>query len=112
MTAESRNELDREDEWVLGALARVPTHVVYRDFVNETVVLNLATGTYHGLNRVAGLMLAALDSASSVHEAAARLAEENGWDSDRVLRDMTELCRKLLDVGLIELKTEAPRAAD
>lgn len=36
---------------ILDSQARVPRHVVYRDFVNETVVLNLETGTYHGLNR-------------------------------------------------------------
>ncbi len=36
---------------------RIPHHVVFRHFVNETVVLNLQTGKYHGLNRTAGRML-------------------------------------------------------
>ena len=31
-------------------VVRVPEHVVYRDFAEQTVVLNLRTGRYHGLN--------------------------------------------------------------
>ena len=34
-----------------------PQHVVYRSFPSETVVLNLQTGSYHGLNATAGRML-------------------------------------------------------
>ena len=30
--------------------ARIPQHVVFRGFATETVVLNLETGKYHGLN--------------------------------------------------------------
>ena len=54
-------KLSRED--ILSARPAVPDHVVYREFVNETVVLNLETGTYHGLNPSGGRMLEALGSA-------------------------------------------------
>ena len=33
---------------------RVPRHVVHRDFPAQTVILNLETGKYHGLNPTAG----------------------------------------------------------
>ena len=33
---------------------KLPQHVVYRDFVSETVLLNIQTGKYHGLNPTAG----------------------------------------------------------
>ena len=39
----------------------VPQHVVYRSFPTETVVLNLNTGKYHGLNATAGRMLDELE---------------------------------------------------
>lgn len=39
---------------LLAARPPVPDHVVYRAFVDETVVLNLDTGRYHGLNAVGG----------------------------------------------------------
>ena len=71
------------------ARVRVPEHVVFRSFAAETVVLNLDTGLYHGLNRTAGLLLERLDVGRSV-------AEE-------VERDCVELCRELHERGLIEL---------
>lgn len=92
-----------QDSAILEGSARIPGHVVYRDFVRETVVLNLETGTYHGLNRTAGAMLTALDSAPSVREAAERLAAENQWDLATVERDIVALCRTLSESGLIEL---------
>ena len=41
-------------------MVRVPDHVVYRDFAEQTVVLNLRTGRYHGLNETSSQMLDAL----------------------------------------------------
>ncbi len=46
---------------VLAATARMPAHVVYREFPAEVVLLNLQTGRYHGLNPTAGRMLRALE---------------------------------------------------
>jgi Coenzyme PQQ synthesis protein D (PqqD) len=100
---ESVTVADAQDAVILDGQARIPQHVVFRDFVNETVVLNLETGTYHGLNRTAGLMLTALDRAASVRQAATSLAQENGWDLDVVERDIVELCQTLLKSGLIEV---------
>lgn len=86
---------------ILDARVHVPQHVVYRDFVNETVVLNLETGTYHGLNRTAGLMLTTMERERSVREAAVKVAEDNGWDLATVESDIVDLCRTLAESGLI-----------
>jgi len=59
-----KNGIDNDN--LLGACLRLPEHVVHRSFVAETVVLNLQTGRYHGLNPVGGRMLDALNGASSV----------------------------------------------
>jgi Coenzyme PQQ synthesis protein D (PqqD) len=63
---------------LLGRKALVPSHVVYRDFVTETVVLNLETGEYHGLNRTGGLILAVLERAETIGAAARTLADQYG----------------------------------
>ena len=103
------SETDRADDHsLLDARGRVPQHVVYRDFVNETVVLNLTTGTYHGLNPTAGRMLQAIERAESLREAAARLALDHAWDLPTLERDIVELCRTLADSGLLELVPNAP----
>jgi hypothetical protein len=87
----------------LTSRVRVPQHVVYRRLPTETVVFNLQTGKYHGLNATAGSMLEALERASSVHEAAAAVAGEYAQPQAVVERDMCELCDGLRARGLIEL---------
>src|SRR5664280_2246653 len=85
----------------------VPEHVVYRSFPSETVVLNLQTGRYHGLNVTAGSMLKALEQTSCVREAAATVAGEYAQPPASVEQDMCELCNALLARGLIELNDKS-----
>jgi hypothetical protein len=82
---------------------KVPQHVVYRSFPSESVVLNLETGRYHGLNATAGAMLEALEKASCISEAAAALADRYTQPPELVERDIFELCTLLLERGLIEV---------
>jgi len=82
----------------------VPDHVVYRDFAEQTVALNLQTGRYHGLNATAGAMLAALRDAPSVAAAAKRLAPEWDVSEDVLLGDLVELCDGLERRGLLETR--------
>lgn len=81
---------------------RLPQHVVHRSFVSETVVLNLKTGKYHGLNTTAGKMLDALHEGLTVAETAQRLAAEYEQDAAAIQADVTVLCRGLVDRGLME----------
>ncbi len=89
------------DEELLHARARLPQHVVHRSFVEETVVLNLRTGKYHGLNPTAGRMLDALEAAPTVGDAVPELAAEYGVERERIEADLLELTRGLLERGLI-----------
>lgn len=82
---------------------RVPQHVVYRNFPSETVVLNLHTGRYHGLNSTAGSMLDALALAPCLRAASAVVAERFGEPHEVVEQDMCGLCQLLLDRGLVEI---------
>jgi Coenzyme PQQ synthesis protein D (PqqD) len=88
---------------LLTSRIKVPQHVVYRSFPAETVVLNLQTGKYHGLNATAGGMLEALEQAACVSDAAAAVADSYAQPPATVERDMCELCSALLARGLIEL---------
>ena len=92
-----------DDRALLAGRVRLPEHVVYRDFAAETVVLNLQTGKYHGLNPTAGRMLEALESKESVSQAAAEIASEYGQPIDQVEDDLCALCIDLAERGLIEV---------
>jgi hypothetical protein len=94
---------------LLGSKIKVPQHVVYRSFPSETVVLNLETGKYHGLNATAGQMLEALERSNCVREAAAAVASTYEQEAAVVERDMCELCNVLLARGLVELDGEPAR---
>jgi Coenzyme PQQ synthesis protein D (PqqD) len=86
---------------------RQPKHVVCRAFPSETVVLNLETGTYHGLNPTGGRMLEELNKADSVGAAAAKLAAEFGQSTEVVEHDVYEFCTGLIDRGLLEVEPAA-----
>jgi hypothetical protein len=86
---------------LLGARVRLPQHVVYRKFPTETVLLNLQTGRYHGLNPTAGNMLEELERAASVRDAAAAIAVRYDQLPADVAEDVSELCRLLLERGLL-----------
>jgi hypothetical protein len=89
---------------LLRARVRVPSHVVYRDFGGETVILNLDSGMYHGLNGTAAEMIRALDASTTVEEAVAGLAAEYDQPLERIERDVIGLCGKLLERGLVEVE--------
>jgi Coenzyme PQQ synthesis protein D (PqqD) len=93
----------------LSARVRVAEHVVYRAFPTETVLLNLTSGTYHGLNATAGRMLECVQEGATLGEAAAVLAREYGQPPERVEADVRELCAALAVRGLVELEP-APAA--
>jgi hypothetical protein len=82
---------------------RVPRHVVYRSFPSESVVLNLQTGKYHGLNATAGGMLEALEKAPCVKDAATSLSDRYNQSMEVIEKDIRELCALLLERGLIEV---------
>jgi hypothetical protein len=98
---------------LLAARVRLPQHVVHRSFVAETVVLNLQTGQYHGLNPTAGRMLQALQDAPTVGAAVPELAGEYGVPPEQIERDLLALARALLERGLIEtVDGDGDRGAD
>jgi PqqD family protein of HPr-rel-A system len=86
-----------------GITARIPQHVVYRGFASETVLLNLETGKYHGLNPTGGRMLEVLDKTPDIDEAATKLAAQFGVAQDEIRQDLLQFCEDLAERGLLEL---------
>jgi hypothetical protein len=92
----------RED--ILDSKAVVPEHVVHRAFEAETLLLNLGTGTYHGLDPTGARMLELLgETGGDVRLSIQRLADESGMDADAIEGDLVEFCEELSERGLLEL---------
>jgi len=81
----------------------VPPHVVHRTLVEETVVLNLKTGTYHGMNVSGGRMLELLQENGDFNETVDRLVVEYNETSAKMREDLSAFCGELLQHGLISL---------
>lgn len=88
---------------VLRASVSIPDHVVFRSFVQETVLLNVNTGRYHGVNPTGGRMLEILQQRGSVAAAAEQLAQEYGQPLQEIQRDLCSFCADLAKRGLIEV---------
>lgn len=89
-------------ERLLSSKASIPDHVVFRGFAQETVVLNLLTGKYHGLDPIGGRLIELLPRAATLRAAALQLAQEYNRPAEEVEADVVEFCRDLEERGLVE----------
>jgi hypothetical protein len=88
---------------------RLSENVVFRSFGNETILLNLTTGQYHGLKGTGGRMLELLHETGDLDGVAAQIAREYDHPIDDVRRDLLELRDALVERSLIEV--DPPPAA-
>lgn len=85
----------------------VPAHVVFRDLAMETVLLNIKTGQYHGIDRIGARFFAEMRSGASLRDVAAALATEFGQDIETIRTDLTAFVNQLAKLGLVELVAPA-----
>jgi hypothetical protein len=93
-----------DDVELLSASIQVPNHVAIREFADESVALNLRSGSYHGLNTVAARMLERLREVEIPRDAVDSLAEEFGEQRAVIEHDLANLLRGLIERGLVEVR--------
>jgi Coenzyme PQQ synthesis protein D (PqqD) len=93
--------MNRPAASILDRRAELPEHVVWRAFDKQTVLLNLQSGNYHGLNQVAMRMLEASTQAPTPREVVADLAAEFKQPESVIENDLAELLQGLADRGLV-----------
>lgn len=88
----------------MSAVVRVPEHVVHRAFEAETLLLNLQSGQYHGLNQTGGRFLELLEETEGDPNAAVtKLAAEYDVEADAIADDMRTFLLALAERGLVEV---------
>ena len=80
--------------------------VVHRDLAGETVLLNLATGTYFGLDAVGTRIWHLFVEQGSREKVIEALLAEYEVSEDRLRRDLDALIEKLQDKGLLTADAE------
>jgi hypothetical protein len=85
---------------------RVPSSVLMQELSGESVLLNLDTERYFGLDAVGTRMWTALTQASTLQDAYASLLDTFEVEPDRLARDLETLVDELVRNGLLETSAE------
>ena len=86
---------------------RVPEDVLISNLQDESVILNLNSERYFGLDNVGTRMLTVLNTSDSIEAAYESLAEEYDVDRQVLRQDMLSLIKNLLQQGLIQVSRDA-----
>ncbi|HVB97764.1 MAG TPA: PqqD family protein [Candidatus Dormibacteraeota bacterium] len=84
----------------------VPPHVLLQQVGEESVLLDLKTETYFGLDSVGTRMWEALTKAATVDAAYREVLATYEVDPTRLRQDMEALIEKLIEKGLLETSGE------
>lgn len=79
----------------------VPAKVISRTIGGETVILDLESGTYFGLDPVGARIWQLLEGGKSLGEACDAMIEEYDVERDELERDALALAAELVDKKLI-----------
>jgi hypothetical protein len=82
----------------------VPADVLIQDLQGESVLLNVGTGRYFGLDEIGTRMWTVLTTAESLHAAYDVLLAEFDIDAQRLEEDLRNLVEKLVAHGLLEVR--------
>ena len=82
---------------------RVPDDVLISRLQEESVILNLDSERYYGLDDVGTRFLSVLTSSNSIDAAYQSLVEEYDVDREVLRQDLVALIQNLLQQGIIEV---------
>ena len=81
----------------------IPDHVMLRELDNESVILNVDTEYYFGLDDVGTRMITVLTNSENIQTAYDLLLEEYDVNPDVLRRDLKNLIERLAENGLVEI---------
>ena len=85
---------------------RIPEDVVSREVGGEAVLLNLATGTYFGLDGIGTEIWTVLAREGTVEAATSALLADYDVEEPRLRRDIDQFIQQLVHKGLLAVDPE------
>jgi hypothetical protein len=83
---------------------RIPDDILISNLQDESVILNLDSERYFGLDGVGTRMLTVLSTSNSIEAAYELLAAEYDVDAKVLRQDLTTLIENLLQQGLVSIE--------
>ena len=98
----------KQSEMVIPFSTRIsiPPDVLVSALAGESVLLNLKSEKYFGLDEVGTRMWSAITSSGSIQEAYETLLAEYDVEAERLRHDLSDLIEKLVEQELIEVRHE------
>lgn len=84
---------------------KIPDGVLISKLQEESVILNLDSERYYGLDDVGTRILTVLTTSESIEAAYETLVKEYNIDAQVLRRDLLELVEQLVEQGLIKIST-------
>jgi Coenzyme PQQ synthesis protein D (PqqD) len=84
----------------------VPDGVLISNLQDESVILNLDSERYYGLDKVGTRFLSVLTTSESIETAYEQLRDEYDVDGEVLRNDLRVLVENLIDQGLIEVSRD------
>jgi len=85
---------------------RIAGDVIFRVLGDEAVILNLATGTYFGLNSVGTRLWQLIAEHGSVEPVIAAFLTEYEVEESQLRQDLADLIQQLVQKGLVSSEAE------
>ncbi len=85
---------------------KVPDEVLISGLQGESVLLNLNSERYFGLDEIGTRFLTLLSTSDSIQVAYEALLEEYDVEADVLRRDVTELLDEMIKQGLVSISVE------
>ena len=79
-----------------------PAHLKVTELEDETIILDVETGKYFGLEGVAQFLWLNLQTPSSIGELASSVQAHYQVDADTCLKDVTDFVEELAEMGLVK----------
>ncbi len=102
MTPQHRQRPPRSREFTLAITLRIPEGVLSQDLAGETVLLNLNTSAYFGLDLMGTRLWQLVKEGRSLRAIYDVLLQEYDVAPEVLQRDLFKLVRTLQDEGLLE----------
>lgn len=89
------------------SFVRINKDMTHSDLEGETVILDLKSGVYYGLNETGTSIWNLIQRPQSVQEIISAILLKYKIEPERCERDVKSLLQELADNGLIEINNEA-----
>lgn len=87
----------------LSVKVQIPPHVMARQVGDETVILNLESGIYFGLDSVGADVWKLLEKGCTLGDTLDKMVHMYDAESEQIQKDLESLIYKLQASGLVEL---------